>query len=90
MTASRHSPVEMIYLKKRMRNTLIAQGLEGMGQSAIKTKFRTHKFSKQDVQDVLDDWLVRGLVQRFKVKTSWSDRPTIIWRATERIRIERL
>jgi len=80
-----------------MRRLLIGAGLKGLAQMQIIQKCRTYNskanpngFTGEDVRSVLDDWRIRGYVQRFDVQQGYAKKPTRIWRATEEIKTGRL
>lgn len=84
-------------LKYKMRQILIGGGLEGISQTEIITKCRTYNtkanpngFKGEDIRNILSDWRIRGLAQRFDVRQGYSKKPTRIWRATADIKTARL
>jgi len=84
------SSKNFVDFKLRMREKLIASGLEGMSQSDIIAQCRTYNrktnaegFTGQDVRNVLYNWRIKGLVQQFKIRKGYAKKPTNIWRATK-------
>lgn len=84
-------------LKQKMKQVLIGGGLEGVAQTKIIAKCRTYNtkanpngFKGEDIRNILSDWRIRGLAQRFDVQQGYSKKPTRIWRATEDIKLGRL
>jgi len=77
-------------LKEKMRLQLILKGAEGWQQTDFVRKVRTHVWTVAHVKEILEDWRMRGLVQKFVVKKETSKRPVTIWRATKLIQTERL
>jgi hypothetical protein len=84
-------------LKQKMKYLLISAGLEGLSQTDIIAKCRTHHtkvnptgFTGQDIREVLSDWKLRGLAQRFDVRQGFAKKLTRIWRATNSIKVANL
>lgn len=80
-----------------MRRLLIAAELDGLAQTKIIAKCRTHHtvsnpngFKGDDIRDVLELWHRNGYVQRFDVQEGYSKKPTRIWRATVELKNARL
>jgi hypothetical protein len=53
-----------------------------MTQHNIVSKSRTRVWKGDDIREVLEDWRIRRLVQKFVTKPVTSKRPVTIWRAT--------
>lgn len=77
-------------LKTKMRNLLVAADLKGVPHAEFIQKVRTQVFPSKVVREILADWHSRDLVQKFSVRTPISKKPVTVWRATQRILIERL
>ncbi len=69
---------------------MITKSLEGYPHAEFIQKCRTKLFKTDDIVEILTDWKIRGLVQKFEVKIATSKRPVSIWRATDKILSERL
>lgn len=71
----------------KLRQLLLGAGLEGISQYHLNQKSRTRAFSVSDMEEVLEDWLAKQWVQKFKVQL-YAKRPTTMWRATTKLRDE--
>lgn len=76
-----------------MKRLLISAELNGIPQSKILLKCRTYHassnpngFTCDDIREILNDWKLRGLVQRFEIREGYAKKPTRIWRATNDIK----
>lgn len=74
------------YMSK-IRTILLGAGIEGISQYHLNQKVRTKFFDVNDLNLILDEWEKREWVQKFKMN-KWAKRPTVIWRATTKLRDE--
>jgi hypothetical protein len=77
-------------LKRKMKATLINSGTEGISQTELIWKHRTYRvkdnprgITGEEIKEILEDWRVKGYVQRFEIKRG--KKPKRIWRATRTI-----
>ena len=73
------------HIKRKLRETLIGAGVEGISQYNLTQKCRTKNHSIEDINEILHQWLTLNYVQKFIVNASHSKRPVTIWRATQLI-----
>lgn len=72
----------------KVRRLLLAMGEKGITQNDLYHRTKTTFFKGQELNDLLTAWEGRGWVQCFKVRFVGSKKPSIVWRATVRLRDE--
>ncbi|MCI0557490.1 MAG: hypothetical protein MN733_03265 [Nitrososphaera sp.] len=71
-------------LVERLRHLLISSGVNGISQRQITMHF-ANLMKANEIKSVLESWRVVGAVQRFRVESEASCKPTIVWRATTKL-----
>ena len=74
------------YIEK-LRYKLLAAGTQGLSQYELNQVTRTKVFSSNHMLEQLEEWEMKGWVQKFRVK-GISKHPKTMWRATTALRDE--
>lgn len=72
---------------KKLRLILLGAGTTGVAQHILNQKTRTKIFQRDQMVEILDEWQIRGWVQKFVV-VGLSKHPKVVWRATTKLRDE--